>query len=113
MMNDIIICLIIRRQKSATSVFGANAGCFDDSVVVLGWPAQPAPFAEGSMSFHPSFSVLPLRRPMRGAVQTSSADPQFFTAVTQLLAVLIADAILILAAWPGLADLASLYVSTT
>ena len=61
------------------------------------------------MSFHPSSSALPLRRP----VQSSSTDPQLFTAVALLLAVLIADALLILAASPSLADLASLYVSTT
>jgi hypothetical protein len=65
------------------------------------------------MSFHPLSSALPLRRPMRGAVQTSPVDPQLFTAVALLLAVLIADALLILADSPSLADLASLYVSTT
>ncbi len=61
------------------------------------------------MSIHPSSSALPLRHP----VQNSSTDPQFFSAVALLLAVLIADALLILAASPSLADLASLYVSTT
>jgi hypothetical protein len=61
------------------------------------------------MSFHPSSSALPLRR----RVRSSSTDPQLLTAVALLLAVLIADALLILAASPSLADLASLYVSTT
>lgn len=61
------------------------------------------------MSLHPSSSAFTMRHPVR----SSSADPQLFTAVALLLAVLIADALVILAAAPSLADLASLYVSTT
>ena len=113
MMNDIIMCSIIRRQKSAKCWPRANAGYLDNNVVVLCEPAQPAPFAEEPMSFHPSSSALPLRRPTRSVVQTSSTDPQLFTAFALLLAVQIADALLILAASPSLSDLASLYVSTT
>ena len=64
------------------------------------------------MSFHPSSSALPLRR-TTPRMQTRLPIRKFFTAVALLLAVLIADALLILAASPSLADLASLYVSTT
>jgi hypothetical protein len=65
------------------------------------------------MSFHPSSSALPLRRATRSAVPSSSANPQLLTAIVLLLAVLIADALLILATAPSIADLTSLYVSTT
>jgi hypothetical protein len=54
-----------------------------------------------------------LRRAPSSAVQDSSANPKLFVAVTLLIAVLIADAILISAAAPSVADLASLYVTTT
>lgn len=58
-------------------------------------------------------SSLPLRRPVHGVVQAKTVDPQLFTATTLLLAVLIGDALLILTTAPRLADLASLYLSTT
>jgi hypothetical protein len=54
-----------------------------------------------------------VRRTARSAVRSSSADPQLFAAVALLLAVLIADALLIWGAAPSLGDLGSLYVSTT
>ncbi|MFZ2068760.1 MAG: hypothetical protein WAV27_22540 [Xanthobacteraceae bacterium] len=65
------------------------------------------------MSLHAPSSALPLRRAPSSAVQDSSANPKLFVAVTLLIAVLIADAILISAAAPSVADLASLYVTTT
>jgi len=65
------------------------------------------------MSLHTSSSALPSRRAPQSAVRGLSADPKLFAAVSLLIAVLIADALLILAAAPGLADLASFYVSTT
>ena len=65
------------------------------------------------MSFHSSASTLPLRRASRSAVPRSSTDPKLFAAVALLVAVLVADALLIWAAVPRLADLASFYVSTT
>ncbi len=65
------------------------------------------------MSLHSSASTLPLRRIPRSAATHSSADPKLFAAVALLVAVLIADALVILAATPSLADLASFYVSTT
>jgi hypothetical protein len=65
------------------------------------------------MSLHSSASTLPLRRASRSAVPHRSTDPKLFAAVALLVAVLIADALLIWAAVPGLADLASFYVSTT
>jgi hypothetical protein len=64
------------------------------------------------MSLHSSASTLPLRRASRSAVPRS-ADPKLLAAVALFIAVLIADALLIWAAVPGLADLASFYVSTT
>jgi hypothetical protein len=65
------------------------------------------------MSLHLSYSTLPLRRAPRGAARDSSADSKLFAAVALLIAVLIADAVVIQAAVPSLADLASFYVSTT
>ncbi len=65
------------------------------------------------MSLHSSASTVPLRRAPRSAVPNSSADPKLFAAAALLIAVLIADALLIRAAAPNLADLASFYVSTT
>lgn len=65
------------------------------------------------MSLHPSSSAFTMRHPGRRSERRPFADPQLFTAVALLLAVVIADALLILAAAPKLADLASLYVSTT
>lgn len=67
---------------------------------------------EDEMSLHPTHSGFTMR-PVRSAARRSSADPQLFTAVVLLLAVLIADALLILSAAPSLADLGSFYVSTT
>jgi len=46
-------------------------------------------------------------------VQDSPTNPKLFAAAALLIAVLIADALLILAAAPSVADLASLYVTTT
>ncbi len=65
------------------------------------------------MSLHSSASPSPLRRAAPGAARDSSTDPKLLTAVALLIAVLIGDALLILAAAPSLADLASLYVATT
>jgi hypothetical protein len=65
------------------------------------------------MSLHASSSALPLRRAPPSAVQDSPTNPKLFAAAALLIAVLIADALLILAAAPSVADLASLYVTTT
>lgn len=54
-----------------------------------------------------------MRRPARSAVQSSSIDGKFYAAVALLIAVLVADALLIWAAAPSVADLATFYVSTT
>jgi hypothetical protein len=54
-----------------------------------------------------------MRRPPRTAVQNSSHDRNFSTAAALLIAVLVADALLIWAVAPSLADLATFYVSTT
>jgi len=61
------------------------------------------------MSLHSSSSVFTMRHPVR----RSAADPKLFAAVALLIAVLIADAILISAAAPSLVDLGSLYLTTT
>ena len=50
---------------------------------------------------------------MRHPVRRSAADPKLFAAVALLIAVLIADAILISAGAPSLVDLGSLYLTTT
>ncbi len=65
------------------------------------------------MSLHSSSSAFTIRHPARRAVQSSSADPKFLIAVALFVAVLVADALLISAAAPSLADFSSLYVSTT
>lgn len=54
-----------------------------------------------------------MRHPARTAVQDSSNDRKLLTAAALLIAVLIADALLIWAVAPSLADLATFYVSTT
>lgn len=65
------------------------------------------------MSLHASSSALPLRRAPPSAVQDLPTNPKLFAAAALLIAVLIADALLILAAAPSVANLASLYVTTT
>lgn len=65
------------------------------------------------MSLHSSSSAVAMRRPPRTAVQNSSHDRNFSTAAALLIAVLVADALLIWAVAPSLADLATFYVSTT
>jgi len=65
------------------------------------------------MSLHSSPSAFTSHRVAPSAGQSSSADPQLFTAIALLLAVLIADSLPIVAAAPNLADLAALYVTTT
>jgi len=65
------------------------------------------------MSLHLSSTAVTMRRPARSAVQSSSIDGKFYAAVALLIAVLVADALLIWAAAPSVADLATFYVSTT
>jgi len=65
------------------------------------------------MSLHSSSTAVTMRRPARSAVQSSSIDGKFYAAVALLIAVLVADALLIWAAAPSVADLATFYVSTT
>jgi hypothetical protein len=65
------------------------------------------------MSLHSSSSAVTMHHPARGAVEKSSADPKLLIAMALFVAVLVADALLILAAAPNLADLGSLYISTT
>jgi hypothetical protein len=60
-----------------------------------------------------SSSVLTSRRPARGTGRRVSTDPQLFVAAALFVAVLIAEALFIAAAAPSLADIASLYVTTT
>jgi len=60
-----------------------------------------------------SSSGLTLRRAARGTARRVSADPQLFVAAALFVAVLIAEALFIAAAAPSLADIASLYVTTT
>jgi hypothetical protein len=64
------------------------------------------------MSLHSSSSAVTMRRPARSAAD-SSAERRFFTAIGLLVAVLVADALLIWAVAPSVADLATFYVSTT
>ncbi len=65
------------------------------------------------MSVHQAPAAFTSRRPVPIAAQSSPTDQRLFTAIALLVAVLIAAALLVLAAAPNLADLASLYVSTT
>lgn len=65
------------------------------------------------MSVHLSSSALPSHRTGGAAAQGAYTDPGLFTAVALLIAVLVADALLILAAAPSLADLATVYITTT
>ena len=65
------------------------------------------------MSLHSSPLAVTMRHPARTAVQASSDERKLLTAAALLIAVLIADALLIWAVAPSLANLATFYVSTT
>jgi hypothetical protein len=60
-----------------------------------------------------SSSVLAFRRPARRTRRRVSTDPQLVIAAALFVAVLIAEALFIAATAPSLADIGSLYVTTT
>jgi hypothetical protein len=60
-----------------------------------------------------SSSVLAFRSPARRAGRRVSIDPQLVIAAALFVAVLIAEALFVAATAPSLADIGSLYVTTT
>lgn len=65
------------------------------------------------MSAHSPSSTFTVRHPAHGAVAHASARPKLLAAIALLVAVLMADALLIRAVAPSLAELSTFYVTTT